>query len=269
MELTAVDVRAWLAEDFGAGDLTSEALVPEEATAEASILLKERGTVCGLEVARVVFAELDPNLRFDHLAADGDQTQGEVARFEGRARALLGGERLALNLVGRLSGIATLTRRYVAAVAGTGAEILDTRKTTPGLRLLEKYAVRCGGGRNHRLALDDGILIKDNHLRVAGSIGAAVELAQATDQEVEVECDTLEQVAEALAAGADLILLDNMTPSQLTQAVALTNGRAKLEASGGVTLESVRAIAETGVDFISIGALTHSARALDVSMEVA
>jgi nicotinate-nucleotide pyrophosphorylase (carboxylating) len=269
MELTAVDVRGWLAEDLGEGDLTSDAVVSQDATAEASILLKERGVVCGLDVARAVFAELDPNLRFDPLADDGDQTDGEIARLEGRARALVGGERLALNLLGRLSGIATLTRRYVDAVAGTGAEILDTRKTTPGLRLLEKYAVRCGGGRNHRLALDDGILIKDNHLRVAGSIGAAVELAQATGELVEVECDTLDQVKEALAARADMILLDNMPPALLSQAVALTDGRAKLEASGGVTLDNVRAIAETGVDFVSIGALTHSARALDVSMEVA
>jgi len=269
MELTAVDVRAWLAEDLGEGDLTSDALVPEDATAEASILLKERGVVSGLEVARAVFAELDPNVRFDPMTADGEQTEGEIARLEGRARALLGGERLALNLLGRLSGVATLTRCYVGAVAGTGVEILDTRKTTPGLRTLEKYAVRCGGGRNHRLALDDGILIKDNHLRVAGPIGDAVELAQATGAEVEVECDTLEQVEEALAAGADVILLDNMTPALLTQAVALTGGRAKLEASGGVTLENVRAIAETGVDFVSIGALTHSAKAIDVSMEVA
>jgi nicotinate-nucleotide pyrophosphorylase (carboxylating) len=268
MELTAVDVRGWLAEDFGEGDLTSDAVLPQDATAEASILLKERGVVCGLEVARAVFAELDPNVRFDPLAEDGDQTDGGIARFEGRARALLGGERLALNLLGRLSGVATLTRRYVDAVAGTGVEILDTRKTTPGLRLLEKYAVRCGGGRNHRLALDDGILIKDNHLRVAGSIGAAVELAQATGELVEVECDTLDQVKDALAARADMILLDNMPPALLSQAVALTDGRAKLEASGGVTLDNVRAIAETGVDFVSIGALTHSARALDVSMEV-
>jgi nicotinate-nucleotide pyrophosphorylase (carboxylating) len=269
MELTAVDVRAWLAEDLGEGDLTSDALVPEDVAAAASILLKERGVVCGLEVARAVFAELDPNVRFDPITADGEQTEGEIARLEGRARALLGGERLALNLLGRLSGVATLTRRYVEAVAGTGVEILDTRKTTPGLRTLEKYAVRCGGGRNHRLALDDGVLIKDNHLRVAGPIAAAVELAQATGAEVEVECDTLEQVEEALAAGADVILLDNMTPALLTRAVALTGGRAKLEASGGVTLENVRAIAETGVDFVSIGALTHSAQALDVSMEVA
>jgi nicotinate-nucleotide pyrophosphorylase (carboxylating) len=269
MELTAVDVRAWLAEDFGEGDLTSDALVPEDATAEASILLKEPGVVCGLEVARTVFAELDPGVRFEALAADGDQTEGEVAQLEGRARALLGGERLALNVLGRLSGVATLTRRYVDEVAGTGAEILDTRKTTPGLRLLEKYAVRCGGGRNHRLALDDGILIKDNHLRVAGSIGAAVKLAQATGEQVEVECETLEEVEEALATGAGLILLDNMTPSLLKEAVDLTGGKAKLEASGGVMLENVRTIAETGVDFVSIGALTHSARALDVSMEVA
>ncbi|HKA26937.1 MAG TPA: carboxylating nicotinate-nucleotide diphosphorylase [Gaiellaceae bacterium] len=269
MELTTVDVRAWLAEDLGEGDLTSDALVPEDVTAEASILLKEPGIVCGLEVARAVFAELDPDVRFEPLVADGDKTEGDVARLEGRARALLAGERLALNVLGRLSGIATVTRRYVDEVAGTGAEILDTRKTTPGLRLLEKYAVRCGGGRNHRLALDDGILIKDNHLRVAGSIASAVELAQATGEEVEVECDTLEQVDEALAAGADLILLDNMTPPQLEQAVARTGGRAKLEASGGITLDNVRAIAETGVDFVSVGALTHSARALDVSMEVA
>jgi len=268
MELTAVDVRAWLAEDFGDGDITSEAVVPESATAEAAILLKERGVVCGLEVVHAVFAELDPNVRFEAIAADGNEKEGEVARLEGDARALLGGERLALNALGRLSGIATLTRRYVDAVAGTEATILDTRKTTPGLRTLEKYAVRCGGGTNHRLGLDDGILIKDNHLRVAGSIGVAVERAKATCVEVEVECDTLDQVREALDAGADMILLDNMSPPQLAEAVALAGGSARLEASGGVTLANVRAVAESGVDFISIGALTHSARALDVSMEV-
>jgi nicotinate-nucleotide pyrophosphorylase (carboxylating) len=267
MELTAVDVRAWLAEDFGGGDLTSDSVVPEGATAEAAILLKERGVVCGLELVHAVFAELDRNVRFEAIAADGDQTEGEVARFEGDGRALLGGERLALNVLGRLSGIATATRRYVDAVAGTGATILDTRKTTPGLRALEKYAVRCGGGTNHRLGLDDGILIKDNHLRLAGSIGVAVERTKATGVEVEVECDTLEQVREALDAGADVILLDNMNPAQLAEAVALADGRA-LEASGGITLDNVRAVAESGVDFISIGALTHSARALDVSMEV-
>jgi nicotinate-nucleotide pyrophosphorylase (carboxylating) len=268
MELTAVDVRTWLAEDLGDGDLTSESVVPDGTTAEAAILLKERGVVCGLDLVHAVFAELDPNVRFEMRAADGDETAGEVARLEGDARALLGGERLALNVLGRLSGIATATRRYVDAVAGTGATILDTRKTTPGLRALEKYAVRCGGGTNHRLGLDDGILIKDNHLRVAGSISAAVERAKATGVEVEVECDTLDQVRDALEAGADMILLDNMSPPQLAEAVALADGRA-LEASGGVTLENVRAVAESGVDFVSIGALTHSARALDVSMEVA
>jgi nicotinate-nucleotide pyrophosphorylase (carboxylating) len=181
---------------------------------------------------------------------------------------VLTGERLALNVLGRLSGIATLTRRYVDAVAGTGAVILDTRKTTPGLRSLEKHAVACGGGQNHRLGLYDGILIKDNHLRVAGSLAEAVARARETGAAVEVECDTLAQVREALAAGADSILLDNMSVSELREAVELARGQARLEASGGVTLETVRAIAETGVDFISVGALTHSARALDVSLEV-
>jgi nicotinate-nucleotide pyrophosphorylase (carboxylating) len=268
MELTAVDVRAWLAEDLGAGDLTSDAVVPEDVTAKATILLKERGVVCGLELAWAVFAELDPGLGYEALATEGAERDGEIARLDGDARALLAGERLALNLLGRLSGIATLTRRYVDAVAGTGATILDTRKTTPGLRAIEKYAVRCGGGTNHRLGLDDGILIKDNHLRLAGSIRVAVERAQTAGLAIEVECDTLEQVGEALDAGADTILLDNMSPSQVAEAVAVAAGRAKLEASGGITLDNVRAVAETGVDFISIGALTHSARALDVSMEV-
>ena len=272
MEVTAVDVRAWIAEDLGAGDLTSEAVVPEGATARAVILLKERGVVCGLEPARAVFEVLDPEVAFETVTADGVETQGEIARLEGDARALLGGERLALNLLGRLSGIATLTRRYVDAVDGTGATILDTRKTTPGLRGLEKYAVRCGGGTNHRLGLDDGVLIKDNHLRLAESLGAAVELAKASgaevEVEVEVECESLEQVREALGTGADWILLDNMSPPRLEEAVALAAGRARLEASGGITLDNVRAVAETGVDFISIGALTHSARSLDVSLEV-
>jgi nicotinate-nucleotide pyrophosphorylase (carboxylating) len=268
MELTAVDVQDWLAEDLGAGDLTSEAVVPEGLTATAAILLKERGVVCGLELARAVFVELDPDVTFEALVADGVQTEGEIARLDGSARALLGGERLALNLLGRLSGIATLACRYVEAVGGTGATILDTRKTTPSLRRIEKYAVRCGGGTNHRLGLDDGVLIKDNHLRLAGSVRTAVERARSTGAAVEVEADTLEQVREALDSGADMILLDNMSPSELSEAVALTGGRAKLEASGGITLDNVRAVAETGVDFISIGALTHSARAIDVSMEV-
>jgi nicotinate-nucleotide pyrophosphorylase (carboxylating) len=267
MELTTLDVRAWLAEDVGAGDATTTAVIDENAICEAQLLVKEAGVLCGLDVAAAVFSELGALV--EPLASDGDSVAaGAVARVSGPARAVLTGERLALNLLGRLSGIATLTRRYVDAVDGTGATILDTRKTTPGLRDLEKYAVRCGGGTNHRFRLDDGVLVKDNHLRLAGSIGEAVARARGTGLPVEVECDTLGQVGEALLAGADRILLDNMTIDELRQAVSLTAGRAELEASGGVTLDTVRQIAETGVDFISVGALTHSARALDVSLEV-
>ena len=260
-------IETWLAEDVGSGDLTSLAVIDEDATCEARVLLKEQGVVCGLEEAAEVFAALGAEL--EPLVEEGALLEpGPIAHVDGPARAVLTGERTALNLLGRLSGIATLTRRYVDAVAGTGAEILDTRKTTPGLRALEKHAVACGGGRNHRLGLYDAILIKDNHLRLAGSIVAAVERAKSAGVPVEVECDTLDQVREALAAGTDRILLDNMTPTDLREAVSLAAGRTPLEASGGVTLDTVRAIAETGVDFISIGALTHSARSLDVSLEV-
>src|SRR5436190_23004073 len=267
MELTAVDITAWLAEDIGAGDVTSAAVIDEDAVCEARILLKEPGIVCGLDVAAAVFGDLGARLRL--LAADGDRVEpGPVARVDGPARAVLTGERLALNLLGRLSGIATLTRRYVDAVDGTGATILDTRKTTPGLRELEKQAVRGGRGTNHRFRLDDGVLVKDNHLRLVGTIGEAVTRARRTGLPVEVECDTLTQVREALVAGADRILLDNMSLDELRDAVTITTGRAELEASGGVKLDTVRAIAETGVDFVSVGALTHSARALDVSLEV-
>ena len=267
MELTATDVERWLAEDVGEGDLTSLTVVDEDATCSARILAKEAGVLCGLPVAADVFDRLGATL--EPLAADGDSVQpGPVAQVDGPAWSVLAGERLALNVLGRLSGIATLTRRYVDAVEGTGAVILDTRKTTPGLRALEKHAVACGGGRNHRLGLYDGILIKDNHLRLAGSLGAAVERAKTAGVPVEVECDTLDQVHNALAAQADSILLDNMSSAELREAVELAGGRVRLEASGGVTLETVRAIAETGVDFISVGALTHSARSLDVSMEV-
>ena len=267
MAVTATDVSAWLAEDVGNGDLTSLAVVDEAAACEAEVRLKEAGVVCGLDFAAAVFEALGATLT--PLAAEGDQVEpGPVARVSGPARAVLTGERLALNLVGRLSGIATLTRRFVDAVEGTSAVILDTRKTTPGLRSLEKHAVLCGGGRNHRLGLYDGILIKDNHLRLAGSLADAVRRAQGHGVPVEVECDTLDQVEEALAAAADRILLDNMQPSVLARAVELVGARAELEASGGVTLDTVRAIAETGVDFISVGALTHSARSLDVSLEV-
>ena len=267
MELTLADVERWLAEDIGDGDVTTSSLVDENETCEARVVLKEPGVVCGLETAAAVFEEL--GARLDQVVHDGEVTgHGPIARVEGPARAVLAGERLALNFVARLSGIATLTRAFVDAVAGTGVEILDTRKTTPGLRALERHAVRCGGGRNHRFGLHDAILIKDNHLRLAGSIAEAVERARTTGLPVEVECDTLEQVREALAAGADEILLDNMTTVELREAVALVGDGATLEASGGVTLENVLEIAETGVDFISVGALTHSARSLDVSLEV-
>ena len=264
-------VYAALAEDVGAGDVTTEATVDADASGEAELLLKEPGVVCGLDAAEAVFRALDEDIRFETLVDEGAVVEGVtvVARVAGLQRAILTGERTALNFLGRLSGIATLTRRYVDAVEGTGAAILDTRKTTPGLRVLEKHAVACGGGRNHRLALDDGVLVKDNHLRVAGSIHAAVErLREVTPLPIEVECDTLDQVSEALDARADGLLLDNMSLDMLVAAVSLAKGRARLEASGGITLENVRAVAETGVDEISIGALTHSARSLDVSLEL-
>jgi nicotinate-nucleotide pyrophosphorylase (carboxylating) len=262
---------AALAEDVGEGDVTTEATIDADASGEAELVLKEPGVVCGLHVAEAVFRALDAELRFERLVEDGTLVGSAtaVARVSGPLRAILTGERTALNFLGRLSGIATLTRRYVDSVAGTGVAILDTRKTTPGLRVLEKHAVAVGGGRNHRLGLDDGVLIKDNHLRAAASIRDAVERVRAaTHLPVEVECDTIEQVTEALGAGVDAILLDNMTPDGLLAAAALVRGRARLEASGGVTLENVRAIAETGVDEISVGALTHSARSLDVSLEL-
>src|SRR5713226_638787 len=224
VELTGFDVRAFLAEDVGEGDVTSASVVPEDARLEASLLLKERGVVCGLEVAEAVFRELDPQVEFEFLAHDGDEAHGEVARVSGNARALLTSERTALNLLGRLSGIATLTRLYVDAVADKGATILDTRKTTPGLRALEKLAVRAGGGTNHRFGLYDGILVKDNHLRLAGSVTEAVRRAQGQGVLVEVECETLEDVREALEARADLLLLDNMSVSQLCEAVLLAGG---------------------------------------------
>ena len=264
-------VHAALAEDVGEGDVTTEATVDADAIGSAQLLVKEPGVVCGLAAAGAVFRAIDPELRFEALVEEGTLVEhsAAVARVDGPERAILTGERTALNFLGRLSGVATLTRHYVDAVAGTGVAILDTRKTTPGLRLLEKHAVACGGGQNHRFGLDDGVLVKDNHLRAAGSVRVAVERVRATtDLAIEVECDTLAQVSEALAADVDAILLDNMTPGELRAAVALANGRARLEASGGITLENVRAVAETGVDEISIGALTHSARSLDVSLEL-
>jgi nicotinate-nucleotide pyrophosphorylase (carboxylating) len=264
-------VLAALAEDIGAGDVTTDATVSADAVGTAELVVKEPGVVCGLRVAEAAFRALDPDLRFESLAADGDTVEAGavVARVSGSARAILTGERVALNFLGRLSGIATLTRRYVDAIEGTGVVVLDTRKTTPGLRALEKDAVVAGGGRNHRFGLDDAVLIKDNHLRAARSLRAAVELTRAvSDLPIEVECESLEQVHEALELGVDAILLDNMTLGELREAVTLAGEHARLEASGGVSLETIRAIAETGVDEISVGALTHSARSLDVSLEL-
>jgi nicotinate-nucleotide pyrophosphorylase (carboxylating) len=268
MALTLPATSTWLAEDVGPGDVTTHALIDEDTTCRAVVLAKEPGVVSGLEVAAAVFGEL--GVAFEPLVAEGAMIEpGPIVELEGPARGVLTGERLALNLIGRLSGIATLTRRYVDAVEGTGATILDTRKTTPGLRALEKHAVAAGGGTNHRFGLDDGVLVKDNHLRLAGGIAPAVaRLRAATDLPVEVEAETLGQVQEAIDVGADTVLLDNMTVDELRQAVDLVGGRAKLEASGGVTLDTVRDIAATGVDFVSVGALTHSARSLDVSLEV-
>jgi nicotinate-nucleotide pyrophosphorylase (carboxylating) len=267
----AAIVAGALAEDVGEGDVTTEATVDPGALGTAELLVKEPGVVYGLAVVEAVFRTLDPDVEVEPLVEDRARLEAPatVARVTGPLQAILTGERVALNFLGRLSGVATLARRYADAVAGTGVAILDTRKTTPGLRLLEKQAVAAGGGRNHRFGLFDAVLIKDNHLRAAGSIAVAVERARAaTELPVEVECDTLAQVSEALAAGADAILLDNMTLDELRAAVDLAAGRVRLEASGGITLDNVRAVAETGVDEISIGALTHSARSLDVSLEL-
>jgi nicotinate-nucleotide pyrophosphorylase (carboxylating) len=280
MELTQTELeRAFaelagraLTEDIGMGDLTSEALFGADDRCRAVILLKEEGVLCGLPVARAAFRKLDEAIELERLVGEGElvvEAPQEVVRLKGRTRAILGAERVALNLIGRLSGIATLTRRFVEEVEGSGVAILDTRKTTPGLRILEKYAVRIGGGVNHRLGLFDAVLVKDNHLRLAGGVEEAVRrLRTSVSLPLEVEADTVEQVEQALALGVERILLDNMSPSEVTAAVELVAARAQLEVSGGVTLDNVRAYAETGVNAISIGALTHSARSLDVSLEV-
>lgn len=266
-----------LAEDIGAGDVTTAATIQPGARASGVMLAKSPGVLSGLEVAAAVFRRVDPSVRFTPLVADGDRVADRqpLAEVEGPAASLLIGERTALNLVQRLSGVATLTARFVEAVAGTGARIVDTRKTTPGMRWLEKAAVRHGGGSNHRYNLADGVLIKDNHLAAVGGpdrVARAVHLARERvphGLKVEVEVTTLDELDEALAAGADIVLLDNMDIPTLAEAVRRTAGRALLEASGGVTLERVRAIAETGVDLISVGALTHSAGSLDISLDFA
>jgi nicotinate-nucleotide pyrophosphorylase (carboxylating) len=269
-------VQLALAEDVGSGDATTLATVPEAAAAAAAMRAREPLVVAGLALAAAAFLELSSRVSFTRAAEDGQRVEAgdTLARITGPARALLSAERVALNFVQRLSGVATLTARFVEAAKGTAAQTLDTRKTTPGWRRFEKYAVTCGGGRNHRLGLYDMVLIKDNHLaalknELPNPIAAAVQRARASYPrlQVEVEADTLEQAAQALAAGADLILLDNMNPDQLREAVRLCQGRVKTEASGGVTLAKVRAVAQSGVDFISVGALTHSAGAVDIGLD--
>ncbi len=269
-------VRVALAEDVGSRDVTTLSTVPESATASARMVAREALVVCGLALAEKTFAEVSPSLRVERIVIDGSRVEkgSALLRVAGPTRALLTGERVALNFVQRLSGIATLTAQFVEAVKGTHAKILDTRKTTPGLRLLEKYAVACGGGQNHRIGLFDMVLIKDNHLvalrdELPNAIAAAVRRAREKFPQlrVEVEADTLEQVQQTVNAGADIILLDNMSLDDMRAAVISVKSRAKLEASGGVNLQTVRGIAETGVDFISVGALTHSARAVDVALD--
>jgi nicotinate-nucleotide pyrophosphorylase (carboxylating) len=264
-----------LAEDIGGGDITSTVTVPVTRQAQGTILAKAPGVISGLDVAGEVFRRVDPAITFTPLVANGDAVavMTPIATIEGAARSLLAGERVALNLLQRLSGVATVTAHYVAAIQGTKARIVDTRKTTPGLRSLEKAAVRHGGGHNHRYGLTDGVLIKDNHLaavggpdRVARAVALAREGAPHTLR-IEIEVTTLTELAEALQAGADVVLLDNMDVTTMRQAVVMTEGRALLEASGGVTLETVAEIAATGVDLISVGALTHSAPALDISLD--
>ncbi len=266
-----------LAEDLGHGDVTTDSLIPPDAHGQAAVVVKAHGVVAGLEVALEVFRQVDPSTAGRVRVADGSAVSpGDVvADIEGSVAGILKAERVALNFLQRLSGIATATAAYVKAVEGTKARIIDTRKTVPGLRQLEKYAVRAGGGHNHRYNLADGILIKDNHIAAlrARGLGLAEIVAMARARSphtllVEIEVETVEEAAEAVEAGADAVLLDNMTPDDMRRAVSIADGRALLEASGGVTLDTVRAVAETGVDLISVGALTHSVRALDISLDM-
>jgi nicotinate-nucleotide pyrophosphorylase (carboxylating) len=265
-------IRRTLAEDLGAGgDVTSNATITPEARFTAEMNCREPIVVAGLDIASAFFRTLDPEMRIEQLASDGEQVEtGTVLmRLNGNARAMLAAERSALNTLQHLSGIATLTRRYVDAIAGTGATLLDTRKTIPGLRALDKFAARMGGAHNHRMRLDDGVLIKDNHVAVCGGVAEAVRRAKAanTGLQIQVEVDRIEQIEPALAAGADRLLLDNMPPAVLREAVALVAGRVPLEASGGVDLDTIRAIAETGIDFISVGRITQSAPAADIGLD--
>jgi nicotinate-nucleotide pyrophosphorylase (carboxylating) len=261
-----------LAEDLGAGgDVTSNATIPADARFTAEMNSREPIVVAGLEIAAAFFRALDSDVRIELLASDSVQLDAGAVlmRLDGNARSMLAAERSALNTLQHLSGIATLTRRYVDAIAGTGATLLDTRKTVPGLRALEKYAARMGGAENHRMRLDDGMLIKDNHVAVCGGVAEAVRRAKAADTglSVQVEVDRIDQIEPALAAGADRLLLDNMPPPLLREAVAVVSGRVPLEASGGITLETIRAIAETGVDYVSVGRITQSAQSVDIGLD--
>lgn len=264
-------IRRALAEDIGTGDATTNSIVPADATMRGQIIAKQDGVIAGLNIARAAYQLLDSAVDFAAQVADGSRVTrgGLLALVSGRTSSLLTAERTALNFLGRMSGIATLTRQFVDAVAGTRAVILDTRKTAPGLRLVDKLAVKLGGGGNHRIGLYDMILIKDNHIDYAGGIEEAVRRARASNSglQIEVEARTVADVKVALSLGVERILLDNMSVEMMAKAVTLTNDRAKLEASGNVTLETVRRIAETGVDFISVGALTHSAKVFDVSFD--
>ncbi|MDD2443944.1 MAG: carboxylating nicotinate-nucleotide diphosphorylase [Desulfotomaculaceae bacterium] len=262
-----------LCEDLGAGDLTTNSTVPAGAVSTGYILAKEAGVVAGLPLAEMIFRRLDPSVEFRAIARDGDRVErGRVlAEIDGKARAVLTGERLALNFLQHLSGIATRTARLVEMVSGEKARIVDTRKTTPGLRMIEKYAVRVGGGHNHRFGLYDAVLIKDNHIKMAGGIKKAVlaaRLGSPHTARIEVEVEELAGVREALEAGADIIMLDNMDPQTMREAVDLVAGRALVEASGGIGEESIRGVAAAGVDLISVGALTHSVRSLDISLDL-
>lgn len=277
MDLNPLELRnmieRFLCEDIGAGDLTTNSIVQADAVSHGYVISRESGVVAGLLLAKMVFQVLDPGIEFRALARDGDKIdRGMVlAEISGNARAILTGERLALNLLQHLSGIATRTARLVELAAGKKSRIVDTRKTTPGLRIIEKYAVRVGGGYNHRFGLFDAVLIKDNHIKIAGGITQAVDAARRGSPHtarIEVEVEDLAGVNEALAAGADIIMLDNMPAERMREAVGLIAGRALVEASGGVMEENIRAVAEAGVDLISVGALTHSVRSLDISLDI-
>ena len=263
-----------LREDIGPGDLTTEALIQPDIEGKAELIAKEPLILAGIEVAREVFHQVNQDINFLGRHPDGEDLSSStvIATISGPLRSLLTAERVALNLLQRLSGIATLTRQYVNGIEGTKARIVDTRKTTPGLRALEKYAVRIGGGKNHRFGLFDGILIKDNHIAAVGSLTEAVKKAREKAPhtlKIEVETENLDQVREAVSAGAEIIMLDNMDIETMKEAVKLINGKALIEASGGINLNNVRQVAETGVDLISVGAITHSARSMDISMEIA